>query len=59
MDADGPLMEQPTVPVVDLAPGRAKRLCRATHDFFHFKNLRSSLDLKKDTTSDNDSPPER
>jgi hypothetical protein len=21
MDADGPLMEQPTVPVVDLAPG--------------------------------------
>ena len=25
MDADGPLMEQPTVPVVDLAPGWAKR----------------------------------
>ena len=25
MDADGPLMEQPAVPVVDLAPGGAKR----------------------------------
>ena len=44
MDADGPLMEQPTVPVVDLAPGWARRHCRATHDSFHFKNQQSSLD---------------
>ena len=44
MDADGPLMEQPTVLVVDLAPGWAKRLCRATHDSVHFKNQQSSLD---------------
>jgi hypothetical protein len=37
-------MEQPTVPVVDLAPGGARRHCRATHDSFHFKNQQSSLD---------------
>jgi hypothetical protein len=44
MDADGPLMEQPSAPVVDLALGWAKRCFRATHDSFHFKNQQSSLD---------------
>ena len=44
MDADGPLMEQPSAPVVDLALGWARRRFRATHDSFHFKNQQSSLD---------------
>jgi hypothetical protein len=44
MDADGPLMEQPSAPVVDLALGWAKRRFRATNDSFHFKNQQSSLD---------------
>jgi len=44
MDADEPLMEQPSAPVVDLALGWAKRRFLATHDSFHFKNQQSSLD---------------
>ena len=44
MDADGPLMEQPSTPVVDLALGCAWRRFRATHDSFYFKNQQSSLD---------------
>jgi hypothetical protein len=44
MDANGPLMEQPIAPVVDLALGWAKRRFRANHDSFHFKNQQSSLD---------------
>jgi len=44
MDADGPLMEQPSTPVVDLALGWAKRRFLATYDSFHFKNQQSSLD---------------
>jgi len=43
MDADEPLMEQPSAPVVDLALGWAKRRFLATHDSFHFKNQQSPL----------------
>jgi len=44
MDADGTLMEQPMVQVVELALGWVKRRFCATHDSFHFKNQQSSLD---------------